>query len=209
MSETTLQSYLYLAEPSLIKEWHPTKNGKLNPRNVTSEHDEKVWWLCENSHEWEATVKDRIMGEGCHVCQSELVKENSHKIEDSSYPQKSISDEGTISQKANTIFQIDSPETYKGVEYRKNTRYKYKATAILENPISGKSIYSQMQNISNGGMYLETNVALKQGEKIKIKFKKPLFFTRSRRFTSIVRWCKELVDDEGYTYGYGLGVKFS
>ncbi|UCE51798.1 MAG: PilZ domain-containing protein, partial [Desulfobacterales bacterium] len=186
-----------------------TKNGKLNPRNVTSEHDEKVWWLCENGHEWEATVKDRIMGEGCLVCESVLVKENSHKIEDSADSKKSVSDEGTISQKANTIFQIDSDETYKKIEYRKHMRYKYKATAILEDPISGKSIYAQMQNISNGGMYFETNVALKQGEKIKIKFKKPLSFTKSGRFTSIVRWCKELVDDEGYTYGYGLGVKFS
>ena len=85
MSKTTLQSCLNLAKLSLIKEWHPTKNGKVNPRNGTFEHDKKVWWLCENGHEWEATIKKRIAGEGCHVCQSELVKENSHKIEDSSY----------------------------------------------------------------------------------------------------------------------------
>ena len=66
-----------------------------------------------------------------------------------------------------------------------------------------------MQNISAVGMYLETNTKLKQGEKIIIKFNKPLSFTKKRVFLSTVRWCKELADDEGSTYGYGLGVKFT
>jgi hypothetical protein len=88
-------------------------------------------------------------------------------------------------------------------------RYKAKATAIIENPISGNSIYGQMQNISVGGMYLETNANLKQGENITIKFNKPLSFTRKRIFPSTVRWCKGLEDDEGYIDSYGLGVKFT
>ena len=70
--------------------------------------------------------------------------------------------------------------------------------------------FKKVDDLYHIGKYQEgIKILEKQGEKIKIKFKKPLFFTRSRRFTSIVRWCKELVDDEGYTYGYGLGVKFS
>jgi len=193
MPDPTQKSYLYLAKPSLIKEWHPTKNGNLNPKNVTTEHGENIWWLCESGHEWEATVKDRIMGVGCLVCATELAKE------------RSLSDESTISQKANPLFQLNSHDPYKGIEYRKYVRYKYKATAMIEDPISGNSIYGQMQNISNRGMYLETNAAFKQGEKITIKFNKPLNFTRKRTFPSTVRWCKELADAEGY----GLGVNFS
>jgi hypothetical protein len=37
MLDATQKSYLYLVNPSLIKEWHPTKNGNLNPRNVTTD----------------------------------------------------------------------------------------------------------------------------------------------------------------------------
>ena len=79
MSEKTPQSYIYLARPDLIKEWHPTKNGKSNPRNVTCDHAEEVWWLCENGHEWEATVKSRMVGDRCPLCVTGLEKEQSQK----------------------------------------------------------------------------------------------------------------------------------
>jgi Tfp pilus assembly protein PilZ len=198
MSEKKPQSYLYLVKPSLIKEWHPTKNGNLNPRNVDTEHDEKVWWLCENGHEWEATIKSRIEGQGCFVCVPDVVRENSEKTGDTSY-----------SQNPYLSFQTDYPTTGTTIEYRKLPRYKNKATAIIEDLVSRNSIYAQMQNISGAGMFLETNMKLKQGEKIIIKFNKPLSFTRKRVFPSTVKWCKELADDEGSTYGYGLGVKFT
>jgi hypothetical protein len=42
MSNTTQDSYLYSVKPNLIKEWHPTKNGNLTPRNVTTDHATKV-----------------------------------------------------------------------------------------------------------------------------------------------------------------------
>ena len=192
MSNATQKSYLYLVKPSLIKEWHPTKNGNLNPRNVTTEHDTKVWWLCENGHEWEAKVIDRVKGEGCSVCITKLVKEKIQVYGGSSYLQKSISDKSNIS-----------------IENRKTVRYRYKTTAIVEVPFSENWIYAQMQNISSGGMYLETNTHLKQEEKIIIKFKKPLSFTTRRKFPSEIRWCKGLEDDEGHIYGYGLGVKYT
>ena len=38
--------------PELVKEWHPTKNGDLTPRDVTHGSKKKVWWLCQNIHEW-------------------------------------------------------------------------------------------------------------------------------------------------------------
>jgi hypothetical protein len=209
MSDAKQKSYLYLVKPSLIKEWHPTKNGNLNPRNVITEHDTKVWWLCESGHEWEAKVIDRVKGEGCSVCTTKLAKENIQLYGGSSYFQKSIGNEGNISQKTYPNSQEVPLETYNGIEHRKTVRYKYKATAIIEVPFSENWIYAQMQNISNAGMYLETNTLLKQGEKIRIKFNKPLSFTTRRIFPSAIRWCKRLEDDEGYIYGYGWGVKYT
>ena len=209
MSDATQKSYLYLVKPSLIKKWHPTNNSNLNPRNVTTEHDTKVWWLCENGHEWEAKIIDRVKGAGCSVCVTELVKEKNQKYGGSSYLQKSVSDEGNISQKTYPNSQIDSLKTYNGIEYRETVRYKYKATAIVEVPFSENWIYAQLQNISSAGMYLETNTHLRQGEKIRIKFNKPLSFSTKRIFPSAIRWCKRLENDEGYIYGYGLGVKYT
>jgi hypothetical protein len=209
MSEATQNFSLYLVKPSLIKEWHPTKNGNLNPRNVTTDHDTKVWWLCENGHEWGATVKDRVNGVRCFVCATELVNEKIQKPEDSSYLKKPIRDEGTINEKIYPTVELESNRIFSAIEHRENKRYAYKATAILENSISGNPIYAQMQNISKSGMYLETNTTLKKGENITIKFNTPLSFTRKKIFSSTVRWCKPLEDDQGYIDGFGVGLRFT
>ena len=94
--------------PNLVKEWHPTKNGRLTPKNVSSTYDKKIWWLCENGHEWEATIQDRVKGERCPDCLLELVKEKYGKFEEPSYKPKYMRDEGNISQKPYPSFQLDS-----------------------------------------------------------------------------------------------------
>ena len=40
--------------PHLVKEWHPTKNGDLNPEELTHGSNKKVWWQClrNKEHEW-------------------------------------------------------------------------------------------------------------------------------------------------------------
>lgn len=209
LSKLPYREDLISENTSLIKEWHPTKNGNLNPRVVTTDHDTKVWWLCENGHEWEATVKDRVDGVGCFICNTELVKEKVQKSEGTSYLRKPIRDESATSEKIYPTVELESNRIISTIEHRGNKRYAYKATAILENPVSGNSIYGQMQNISKSGMYLETNTTLNKGENITIKFTKPLSFTRKRIFPSTVRWCKRIEDDEGYTDNYGLGVEFT
>lgn len=59
--------------PDLAKEWHPTKNGDLTPRDVLSRSSKKVWWRCEHGHEWEARIKARASGTGCPVCSGRKV----------------------------------------------------------------------------------------------------------------------------------------
>lgn len=58
--------------PFLIKEWHPIKN-ELTPRDVTKGSHKKVWWKCENDHEWEATIDNRVGGNGCPYCSNQKV----------------------------------------------------------------------------------------------------------------------------------------
>lgn len=66
----TLYGYNDLAttRPDLAKEWHPTKNGDLRPTDVTRGSNKKVWWICAEGHEWEATVNKRNLGRGCPCC---------------------------------------------------------------------------------------------------------------------------------------------
>ncbi len=57
--------------PEIAKEWHPDKNGELTPAMVTSQSNKKVWWMCENGHEWQARVEDRAHGNACPVCRKQ------------------------------------------------------------------------------------------------------------------------------------------
>lgn len=59
---------LSLINPTLAKDWHPTKNGELTPELVTPGSDKRVWWQCEKGHEWEAVICYRNKSTGCPVC---------------------------------------------------------------------------------------------------------------------------------------------
>ena len=54
--------------PRLASEWHPTKNGDLNPTDVMAGSNKKVWWICKEGHEWEAVTSSRKAGRGCPIC---------------------------------------------------------------------------------------------------------------------------------------------
>jgi hypothetical protein len=54
--------------PELAEEWHPTKNGNLTPRDVVAGTARKMWWMCEQGHEWKTSGNSRIIGTGCPVC---------------------------------------------------------------------------------------------------------------------------------------------
>jgi hypothetical protein len=69
MPEATQSYNLQVINPSLSKEWHPTKNVSLMPENVTPGSSRKVWWKCqEKGHEWQAGIKHRNKGAGCPYC---------------------------------------------------------------------------------------------------------------------------------------------
>jgi hypothetical protein len=64
--------------PKIAKELHPTKNGDLTAHDVTSGSHKKLWWKCNQGHEWNATVNSRVNGSGCPFCSGNRVcKDNS------------------------------------------------------------------------------------------------------------------------------------
>lgn len=68
--------------PDIALEWHPTKNGKLKPNNVTVYSNKKVWWKCKKcGYEWMAVCSDRALGGGCRKCLYEAKKKAVYCIE--------------------------------------------------------------------------------------------------------------------------------
>lgn len=60
--------------PSLVSEWHPTKNGDLAPDEFITVSAIKVWWLGVCGHEWEAHPQSRVRRNGCPKCSRHVSK---------------------------------------------------------------------------------------------------------------------------------------
>ena len=63
-----IDNCLKTINPKLAKEWHPSKNGTLTPRDVTPNSNKKVWWLCSKGHNWVAVISNRNNGNDCPHC---------------------------------------------------------------------------------------------------------------------------------------------
>lgn len=55
----------------LCKQWNYTKNGDLTPEMFTAGTNTRVWWICEENHEWLASISNRTRtsnATNCPVC---------------------------------------------------------------------------------------------------------------------------------------------
>ena len=69
-----MDNCLETINPELAKEWHPTKNGEISPKDIVSGTHKKVWWKCSKNHEWIASIVKRINGCGCPFCDKVILK---------------------------------------------------------------------------------------------------------------------------------------
>ena len=68
----TLQDY-FLENPKLKSQWNANKNAVLT-HTLSTRSREKVWWRCQNGHEWQASIDSRVnLGRGCPCCAGQLV----------------------------------------------------------------------------------------------------------------------------------------
>ena len=64
---------LATTHPELAAQWHPTKNGKWTPQNVSAGSHRKIVWICGKGHEWTASVNRRTYNaSGCPYCSGHL-----------------------------------------------------------------------------------------------------------------------------------------
>lgn len=58
---------LSVTHPHLCKLW--SKRNPMSPAEVTAGSHKRVWWICENGHEWEASVEQVTLKDcGCPYC---------------------------------------------------------------------------------------------------------------------------------------------
>ena len=148
LSETDLET----TNPKLAREWHPTRNQSLTPRDVVAGSHTKVWWKCSKGHEWQADIKSRNLGNGCPYCSGR-------------YPVKGENDLQTINpslakewnyEKNNGLTPIDVlPNSGKKVWWKCSKGHEWQATIDSRN--KGHSCpYCAGQKVIKGENDLQT-----------------------------------------------------
>jgi len=59
---------LATTNPLLASQWDYESNGILHPEDVSANSGMKVWWRCEQKHQWKAVIASRNRGSGCPYC---------------------------------------------------------------------------------------------------------------------------------------------
>ena len=72
---------LQTCAPQLAAQWHPTKNGPLRPDQISAGSGRRVWWRCEQGHEWRAAVYARTAGKNCPACAGKTVVPGQNDLE--------------------------------------------------------------------------------------------------------------------------------
>jgi len=74
MAKLTKDYNLEVLYPDIAKQWHPTKNGDLKPKNFLPLSHKKIWWKCDKDHEYDARISHRTgRNQGCSYCANKKV----------------------------------------------------------------------------------------------------------------------------------------
>lgn len=94
------------------------------------------------------------------------------------------------------------------IDYRKCKRFYHNSTILLEDENKGSFAYGKINNMSGDGMFFVTEFAFRPGSRIKFRLDNPPFKSCPSEYCGIVKWCKEIGDDNSADYPFGVGVEF-
>lgn len=94
------------------------------------------------------------------------------------------------------------------IDYRKCKRFYHNETILLEDENRGSFAYGKINNMSGDGVYFETEFAFKPGTRVRFRLENPPFKSCPSTFRGIIKWCKEICDEDGHDYPFGAGVEF-
>lgn len=63
--------------PEIARDWNKERNGDLKPTDVIANSNKRVWWKCEEGHEWSGLMANRVRkgkaDPGCPYCSGRKV----------------------------------------------------------------------------------------------------------------------------------------
>ncbi len=98
--------------PAITSEWNAERNGGLTPYMFYPGSTEKIWWICEKGHEWQASIVSRCLnGTGCPYCsgvkviagESDLLSQNPYLASEWNYQRNGSLIPEQVSAKSNKI----------------------------------------------------------------------------------------------------------
>ena len=193
-----------IVDSGLLVEWHPSLNQGLNPRELTTAYNRKLWWLCKIGHEWQATIRSRIQGSGCPICGT---NNESHRTAGHSAPEPTARWERAPRASLLNLEESYVQDSYAETDFRTEKRYPYHAAVMTENETHGGITYAFLKDFSSSGMHIETDYPIPDGEKVFIRIKERITASTPTSFECRVRWCKPLNDDKGKTIGFRVGLQ--
>jgi len=195
-------------KPQLLKEWHPSRNRELSVRTVLTDHKEKVWWICEQGHEWEATIRSRLAGKSCPMCIGSMPRVSA-AMSSEIRPASAVADHyrPLSADERWTPLPLDGSASFHGTEQRKHPRYERSAVVMIEKLRLGPLGYAHLQNFSAGGMLLRSDFSVKPGEVVSIKLDQPLYSSASTAVSSQVIWCRNLETSSDASLPFGIGLR--
>ncbi|MER2170005.1 MAG: zinc-ribbon domain-containing protein, partial [Psychrobacillus psychrodurans] len=63
----TYEKSIVTQSPELVRFFHPFKN-QVSPSEVAPTSQRKIWWMCEQNHEWEEKVNKQAKRKACPIC---------------------------------------------------------------------------------------------------------------------------------------------
>lgn len=67
--------------PELVSEWDVEKNKGMTPDNFSANAHTKIWWKCENGHNWQADISSRNRKLGCPYCAGQKTIKGENDLE--------------------------------------------------------------------------------------------------------------------------------
>ena len=194
--------------PVLLREWHPSRNQGIKAREVLCTHPEKLWWLCERGHEWQATVKSRLAGRPCPFCSSLIAENFTENRPHTGGPATPIAPfpVNHLADPAQRKLHEQASVNETGKELRRSKRYALVSTVMIESEKAGVFGYAQITNYSASGILIRSDFPMKPGMLARIRLETPLYASASHVVESRVVWCREIEKDQERYSRFGIGV---
>ncbi len=136
---------LQTLNPTLAREWNYEKNPGLTPTKVMLKSGKKVWWKCDEGHEWQATVASRSDGRGCPYCSGRYVIKGENDLQTIN---PTLAKEWNH-EKNNGLTPMDVlPNSEKKVWWKCNKGHEWNATVGSRNSGNGCPICNSEQSTS-------------------------------------------------------------